>query len=1010
MFVVGAIIGVIGNATTQLLGKGYSTFQRDLTKDKELISLVDGHIKKFNCIYDCDIMQLEKFIRSQEVENVCRQLFSADILITDRQSNTELIYEEFERLVFLHLDNVDTNNKELPHSLFDALIAGCTKVYETEIKGNNLFAHEKMDGLRFRRLKDEIENILINIETLKTKDRPTIQEYLEFEKKYRDQVVERNKYLRSVHFKNPEKILIDDLYVYPNFSDSLNSDDKEQEFIDSENFISSIYRSVVLGDPGAGKTTFTSKICYDFGRGLTSEQSGGRDVTPILIVLRDYGIKFESYGYSIVQYIEEISRSWHQENPPKGAFDYLLKNGRAFVIFDGLDELLDTSKRQLISDNIESFCSLYPSVPILVTSRKVGYEQAQLNKDRFKKYYLSDFNSTQVKEYVEKWFTQNLLVEEEIDKKVLYFLKESHSVKDLRSNPLMLSLMCDLYRGEGYIPKNRPDVYEKCSELLFRKWDKIRGVDYKLSFEAHLKSTLMFIAYTVYSNEKLQGSVPEETLIDITSKYLFPNKFDDEDVALSVAKEFIDFCKGRAWVFSEVGSPGNGDNLYQFTHRTFLEYFTAYYLVRNYRSPKELNNFLLPKIIKREWDVVAQLSYQLQNKNLEDAENELLLRIIEEVQEKDIQSQFNLLSFAVRSLEFLVPSPQIISKIVSSCIEYCIDLSIHNKVHNFADEHDITIDELINPMKVADNENIPSIRKSIIKNISQNLYNSDKEKASSSLKIFSAFPRLDLFSEIKGKTQTSKKLKLDKIISETFKENSEIIKKICENNEYNASEGVNYDILSTDEVMDLYSPGILYSISAVHGTSPILTTSIIELIFSYNSYQMKQDINNWRDVINDISQISQKMQSFQTPWHTFTYPFPHPIFSKDFIEMISLLQEFDEIITCDETFDFFIIIAPMIEFQLYGPDLSTGTSKVDYLGKMAIFNEIWGIDNQILKPLLFVFRSKLVGAVPEEFENIMSDSCFTEKQKDMMRQWTDGKMSFLEIETPFSITEPYQLI
>ncbi len=33
--------------------------------------------------------------------------------------------------------------------------------------------------------------------------------------------------------------------------------------------------------------------------------------------------------------------------------------------------------------------------------------------------------------------------------------------------------MCDIYRGEGYIPKNRPEVYEKCSELLLKKWDKV---------------------------------------------------------------------------------------------------------------------------------------------------------------------------------------------------------------------------------------------------------------------------------------------------------------------------------------------------------------------------------------------------------------------------------------------------------------------------------------------------------------------------------------------------------
>ena len=40
------------------------------------------------------------------------------------------------------------------------------------------------------------------------------------------------------------------------------------------------------------------------------------------------------------------------------------------VIFDGLDELLDTHYRQEIKGDIESFCNLYPTVPVLITSRE----------------------------------------------------------------------------------------------------------------------------------------------------------------------------------------------------------------------------------------------------------------------------------------------------------------------------------------------------------------------------------------------------------------------------------------------------------------------------------------------------------------------------------------------------------------------------------------------------------------------------------------------------------------
>ena len=65
-----------------------------------------------------------------------------------------------------------------------------------------------------------------------------------------------------------------------------------------------------------------------------------------------------------------------------------------------------------------------------------------------------------------------------------------------------------------------------------------------------------------------------------------------------------------------------------FFQATFLEYFTAAHLVRIYPIPEKLKDILLPKILKREWDVVAQLAIQMQNKNVEGAGDVLLEEIV----------------------------------------------------------------------------------------------------------------------------------------------------------------------------------------------------------------------------------------------------------------------------------------------------------------------------------------------------------------------------------------------
>ncbi|EAM53318.1 NACHT domain-containing protein [Crocosphaera watsonii WH 8501] len=128
-------------------------------------------------------------------------------------------------------------------------------------------------------------------------------------------------------------------------------------------------------------------------------------------------------------------------------------------------------------DDIESFANFYPSVPILVTSREVGYKEAPLNEEIFNSFSLGSFNDEQVKEYTEKWFKVTIEeTENKRTKKVEAFLNESKGVPDLQKNPLMLGLMCNIYRGEGYIPRNRPDVYAKCADMLFERWDKRRDI------------------------------------------------------------------------------------------------------------------------------------------------------------------------------------------------------------------------------------------------------------------------------------------------------------------------------------------------------------------------------------------------------------------------------------------------------------------------------------------------------------------------------------------------------
>lgn len=613
------------------------------------------------------------FLTSPEVETVLRQIYSARLSEDEDPRNLQQVREEFLTSFSLYVGLDKDRLRDSVGLLFEALLDACELALNTAVDDGLLSAHEAKSSLRHRIILGELAAAKKNLGLLTGAKKPDLQAVHAFDRRYRQQVAARHGFIVPPHFDTALKIPIGELYVSPKFITTPREKGQEPEQLKMSDFVSCLYRGVVLGDPGSGKSTFASKLCSELADRYNDRLFARRKITPVLVVLRDYGAAKRTEKCSILQFIETTANSVYQVQPPSDAFEYLLLNGRILVIFDGLDELLDTSYRQEVSNDIESFCTLYPSTPVLVTSRRVGYEQAPLDEEKFEVFHIAPFDENQVKEYVSKWFcTDADLTPEQQTQKAQGFLEESQIVLDLRSNPLMLALMCNIYRGENYIPRNRPDVYEKCATMLFERWDKSRGIHVPLPFEAHIRPSMMYLAHWIYAGETLQRGVPEKALVTKTTDYLCPRRFEDRDEGEKAAREFIEFCRGRAWVFTETGTTGEGERLYQFTHRTFLEYFTAAHMARTYPTPDKLAEAMLPSIAKREWDIVAQLAFQLQNKNVEGAGDQLLTVLLRRASRSKKQESWNLLSFAARCLEFMVPSPRVARDITTACLQFCL--------------------------------------------------------------------------------------------------------------------------------------------------------------------------------------------------------------------------------------------------------------------------------------------------------------------------------------------------
>lgn len=702
-----------------------------------------------------------KLLRSDEVHEILRQIFAVE-LAEDRQDYMNVLRAKFRILANANLqkDCIEPATVDL-EGLFNLLLIGSQRALHVLAMDGHLAALDRKSTYCTRLILDELHAIRKSVDRGLTVSPVEVQEYAT---RIRSQMMARHGYIRPPNVESGQRIALDEIYVAPTFkivARAKTETDIEQRLLYPE-FVSGIYRVVVLGNPGGGKSTFAQKLTHDLTHLYDRRLIGGRLLTPFLVTLRHYGEKRQSEGVNILEYIERICKTDYQIPPPSGFIDYLLRSGGGIVIFDGLDELLDSTYRREVTADIESFCNLYPSSPIVVTSRKVGYEQAPLDPARFQSFLLSDFTDEQVAEYAKKWFALNSdRPIADRDHLVEAFIRDSMVVPAIRTNPLMLALICNIYNGENYIPKNRPGVYEKCAEMLFEKWDRSRGIRAPLPIdEAHVRNVLNFLAHWIYSEVSRQNGVPERKLIAATRDYLNQRLIEDRERAERAATDFIAFCKGRAWVLAETGTTAAGEGLYQFVHGTFLEYFTAAQLVRSTKTPADLAEILRPRIAKREWDVVAQLAYQIKDNNTDGAADEFIEDLIEASSRLPRSSDpqvWNLLSFACRSLSFLVPRPAVSRKLTRHTWERCCQWAAEGAKDLSPRTPERRMESVIAELTGAAAENVRPVADALLESIELDARGEDDHAKHLAMEVLLILPRM-LLLPTEGRRLTDSEL------------------------------------------------------------------------------------------------------------------------------------------------------------------------------------------------------------------------------------------------------------
>lgn len=495
-----------------------------------------------------------------------------------------------------------------------------------------------------------------------------LAEVHEFARLLRAQVVAVHRHMKLPQLGATRSVPYDQLYVPP----TLLPEHSGRDAPDHAALALPGQRSVILGDPGAGKSTLAAKLAHDVAAGLVP---GAEGRVPFLLVLRDFTGSFREGGKQLAHYLEQVCRDPYNLEPPEHAVEYLLRNGRALVLLDGLDELVEPALRRKVVQLVDGFVNRFPLVPVLVTARRVGYGDAPLDRDLFRVGAIAEFSDDQVERYAGLWFAlDERVAEAKRPRLASSFVAESGRIAELRRNPLLLALLCAMYSSEHYIPTNLAQVYERCAVMLFDQWDVQRGLADAPQFHGRLRTAVQHLAWQLFTADESGKALPRHRIVRLLARHFVDKGFHEDD-AVSTAEQFVTFCTGRAWVLTDVGAT-EVEPRYGFTHRTFLEYFAAEHLVRTHPAPELLWAALRSHVLAGGWEVIAQIALQLLDRNMDGGADAVLRLVLAETTD-----ELTLHRFAAQALGHVHPTHDVIAAVVAAALRDalsvpCADLHV----------------------------------------------------------------------------------------------------------------------------------------------------------------------------------------------------------------------------------------------------------------------------------------------------------------------------------------------
>lgn len=364
-------------------------------------------------------------------------------------------------------------------------------------------------------------------------------------------------------------------------------------------WLSGSEQSVVLGNPGIGKSTLLRCILLDLLSTEPRYETCARRWGQYLPVW----VPFAMWTRLVVESETECSLSdvltaWFRKI---SAGEYLIKlvhqaleDSRLLLFVDGLDEWNDETAARTALTLLEQFVG-DRNVPAVASSRPLGYARMGGLSSKWRKAQLAGLTREQQGILAERWFLHrsNALATPDEDsassaiRQTRAKAEASEHIQDLHRDvrlsrlaevPLLLNGLIALAIQKIHLPRSRFKAYEELTRLLLEEQPKrrekaayARAATGSLNQE-NRERALARLAWETHDSsgsDTLEKTIARNALQDFCENYLYKTPGE----ALEIAEELLSIGAEAVGILVEKSSVDIG-----FLHRSFQEFLAAKHL------------------------------------------------------------------------------------------------------------------------------------------------------------------------------------------------------------------------------------------------------------------------------------------------------------------------------------------------------------------------------------------------------------------------------------------------